>query len=395
MGKIVYLIDRSRVVAREECPRLRYLGYDYASEGLESDQASLPLLSGIAIHAAHAKLLVGQSIDSVVEETINAYVAEIQLRGLAGITVTQDIIKEQAALLEGMLRVWAVVRMPMILEEYVVESIEQKWDWELAPGLVERIRMDAILRRKDDNLLHILDYKSMGYASEFFMEKQEHDTQTCLYVQALKEHTGEPVGGILYEGLIKGQFKKDTARSSQFYGQKIQQSPYTLTYALRGDVGTLYETDYTSRKGWVKVKTFEEMPMKQWVEHYLLPGGKGIVPVNELFVVVPPIAPPDYELQRVKEQTVFEETAYLEQLGRYREMVAYGEATNSGELGEQLAEGLLNRFAPLRTGRCFKFGIEYGCKFRSICFNQGARPLDEGGFVKRVPHHDTDLVMVA
>lgn len=387
MGKILHLIDRSRVVSREDCPRLRFLGYDYNETGLDTDSASLPLLSGIAIHAAHARLLVGENIESVVESTISDYVAEIQIRGLYGLAVTKDIIKEQSALLEGMLRVWAIVRMPALLDEYDVVSIEKPFDWEIAPGLVLRMRFDAVLRRKADGLLFILDYKTMGYASEFFMEKQEHDKQTCLYIAALKETSGEAVGGIMYEGLVKGKFAKDNSKYSPFYGQKVQQSPYTMTYALRGDVGTLYETDYTARKNWFKAHTYDEMSMKEWVENYLIPGGKGIASVNELFVIVPPIEPPDYELQREKLQTANEELLYLDQLGRYREMLANGSLES---------EAFLDRFAPLRTGRCFKYGADYGCKFRSICFNQGAQPLAEGGgFKKRVAHHDTDLEMIA
>lgn len=392
MGKIIHLIDRSRVVAREDCPRMRFLGYDFEGDGLDSEAASLPLLSGIAIHAAHARLLAGQPLEGVVESIISDYVAEINTRGLYGLEVTKGIIKEQAALLEGMLRLWAATRMPLILEEYAVESIEQKWDWEMAPGLVERIRMDAILIRKDDGLRHILDYKSMGYASEFFMEKAEHDLQTNLYIQALKERTQEPVGGIVYEGLIKGQFRKDTAKSSPFYGTKIQQSPYTLTYALKGDAGTLYETEYTSRKGWEKVHTFDEMSMKEWVEHYLIPGGKGITQSNELFVAVPAILPSPAELLRTKRQVVNEELEYLDQLERYRNNQQF--VTGSSVL-EAKQEEFLDNFAPIRTGRCFKFGPENGCKFRSICFNQGAQPLSDGGFKKRIPHHDVDLTMVA
>lgn len=401
MSKIIHLIDRSRVVAREECPRLRYLNYDFDGDGLDSTQMSLPLLSGIAIHSAHARLLAGESLEGVVESTISEYVKEIEAKGLLGLEVTKAVIKEQSSLLEGMLRVWFAIRMPAILEEYEVESIEQKWDWEMAPGLVERIRMDAILLRRDDGLRHILDYKGMGYPSEFFMEKQEHDLQTNLYIQALKEKTGEPVGGIIYEGLIRGVFRKDTAKSSPFYGQKIQQSPYTLAYALKGEAGTLYQTEYTSRKGWQKVHTYDEMPMKDWVNHYLLAGGDNIILPQELFVVVPPISPPEAELLRTKQQVVFEELQYLDQLERYRALVAYAKAppqtaTVAGSIVEQMAEADLDRFAPYRTNRCFKFGADYGCKFRSICFNSGAQPLSEdSGFKKRVPHHDVDMTMVA
>jgi hypothetical protein len=315
MSRIIHLIDRSRVEAREECPRLRFLGYDFDGDGLDSEEASLPLLSGIAMHAAFARLLAGQPLEAIVESVISDYVAEINARGLYGLEVTKTIIKEQSALLEGMLRVWAVVRMPIILDEYDVVSIEQTWDWELSPGLVQRIRMDVILRRKDDGLLFIFDFKTMKYPSELFEKQKEHDLQTCLYVQALKERTGEPVGGVLYEGLIKGRFAKETTQSVPWSGQKVQLSPYTMAYALKSDIGAIYQTDYTNRKGFRKVRIVDEMSQKDWVENYLLAGGAGMISPNELFVSMPPVMPTPFELARIKQQVIREETQYHDQLG--------------------------------------------------------------------------------
>lgn len=381
MGKIIHLIDRSRVEAREECGMLRHLGYDFEEEGggLEPEAGSLPLLAGIAIHSAHARLLAGEGLEAIVSDVIAHYRAEIAERGLLGLDVTQEVIAEQAALLEGMLRMWAITRMPMILEEYDVESIEQKWDWELFPGLVQRLRLDAILRRKDDGLRFVLDYKSVGSPTDVWMEKFEHNLQTCLYLQGLKERTQEPVGGILYEGLVKGQFRKEIAHS-KWFGRKIQHGPYTIAYTLRGRSAfeTVYQTDYTNKKGYEKVRTFEEMSMKQWVEDHLVPNGMG----KELFIIVPPIKPPDYELLRVKQQTINEEIRYLAGMEEYRAAVRRGDPN---------AEALLELYAPRRTGRCYKYGKDYKCKFMGICFNAGVNPLEDG-YRKRAPHHDVDLV---
>jgi hypothetical protein len=395
VSNIIHLIDRSRVEAREDCPMLRFLNYDFEETGIEAESQSLPLLSGIAIHAAHARLLAGGDLDTVVSEVIRDYIDEIKLRGLYGLDVTNDIIREQSSLLEGMLRVWAVERMPRILEEYEVVSIEQTFDWALAPGLVQRLRMDAILRRRDDGLLHILDYKTMKYPSEMFFEQKEHDLQTCLYLQALKERSGEFVGGMLYEGLIKGRFAKDSAKASPFYGQKIQQSPYTIAYKLNGVTPSesVYQTNYTPKKGYHKVRTFDEMPMKRWVEEHMLHPGMDDVQPNELFVSIPAIAPPPSELEEVKAQVIFEETKYHDDLSLYRSLKKDADAGDIIAAG--MAAQVLRRMAPKRRGRCFKYGQDNKCVFTDVCFNQGAMPLEEGGFRRRRPHHDTDLEMVA
>lgn len=362
---------------------MRFLNYDYDGDGIETKRAALPLLSGIAIHAAHARLLAGEALDIVVTSIIAGYVEAIKERGLFGLDVTKELIREQSALLEGMLRVWAVIRMPAILAEYDIVSIEQTWDWSLVSGLAERMRMDVILRRKDDGMLFILDFKTVAYPSEIWEEKFEHDLQTCLYLQALRErYPDDIIGGILFEGLVKGQFKKETAKGSPWYGQKVQNSPYTVAYKLDGEQGmSVYQTEYTSKKGYHKVKTFDEMSMKDWVNYHLIPEGRA----NELFIALPAIMPPAYELVDAKEQVVREELEYHEKLARYVAMP-------DGYEKEQF----LKIFAPKRTGRCFKYGIDNRCQFTGVCFNLNVEPLGEGsGFVKRTPHHDTDMEMVA
>ncbi len=388
MSAILHLIDRSRVVAREECPRLRYLNYDFNESGLESEKGALPLLSGIAIHTAHARLLAGQPLEVVVAEVVACYVEDIKRRGLFGLEVTKALIAEQAALLEGMLRVWYAKRMPMILEEYDIVSIEETWDWELSPGLVQRMRMDVILRRKDDGLLFILDYKTMAYASDGVMEKHEHSHQTCLYLQALKEHFNEPVGGILYEGLIKGKFALDMAKASPFYKTKVQQGPYTMAWGLKGDIGTVLQTEYTPKKGWEKMRPYEVMPVKDWAQ-VLIEGGQGILSTNELFIPMPPISPPSEELLRMKRKVVREEEQYHAQLAAYKGLLASGDPA---------AVDYLDLFAPTREERCFKFGLDNRCQFSGptgICFNQGMEPLAaDSGYLPRTAHHDRQLEFV-
>lgn len=390
MSKVVYLIDRSRVETREACPRKRFLNYDYAGTGLEPEEQALPLLSGIAMHTAFARLLAGQDLEQVLTDILRDYRKEIEERGLQNLDVTEDIIQQQSALLEGMLRLWARVRMPAILRDYEVISIEQAWRWELAPGLFQSFRFDVLLRRRDDGVIFIMDFKTVKYPSEVWFEKFEHNLQTCLYLQAVKERmaqlTGNAddiLGGILYEGLVKGAFKKDTAQKSPWYGQRLQQSPYTLAYKLDGDQGVcVYQSDYTSKKGYRKVKTFEEMPMKNWVDHLFY---NEQATVNELFIVVPDICPPAYELERVKAQVIREELQYHKQLDTYREMDPTG----------RFADDYLDLFAPLRTNQCYQYGADHKCPFLTVCFNRGATPLEDGGFIPRKPHHDTDLTMVA
>lgn len=395
MGKSIY-IDRSRVATRQGCGRRRFWEYDYLPDdqlipttdgeivgGITRTTGSLPLLNGIAIHATHARLLAGMSIDDAVAQTQTEYTTEVCSKGVFGEMDVPGLIKEQIAMLEGMARLWAKWRLPVILEEYELAqfdgqpAIEQSWEWEMAPGLVQRLRMDAILRRREDGLLHILDYKSAAYVSEGWRDKFEHDLQTELYVQALKERTGEPVGGMLYEGLIKGKYAKDGAQKSKFFGQKIQQTPYCFAYLLEGAEGKVWSASYTAKKGFEKVRITDHMTTERWIEDVL----KYQVQPSDMFVVTPPVCPPPYELERVKKQVVQQELAYHTNLDLYRELLAEGQ--------DDQALDLLDRFAPQIGGMCYRFGIDYKCPFvTDVCWSQGARPLEDGGFEPRTPHHE-------
>lgn len=392
MGRLIY-IDRTRVAVRQECPRKRFLSFDYLPEellnapideaGIVRSLQSLPLLNGITIHAAHARLLAGWDIDRVVQEAHTEYTTEVNAKGVFGEADVAGLIREQLAMLEGMVRMWARWRLPVILRDYELAdfgsgpAIEQAWEWELAAGLRQRIRMDAILRRRDDGLLHILDYKSCGNASEAWRDKFEHDLQTELYVQALKERTGEPVGGMLYEGLIKGYYRKDTAKSSAFFGQRIQSSPYCYAYLLEGEEGQVWSADYTNKKGFRKVRITDHMTTKQWCEEQL----QYMVQPSDLFVVAPPICPPPFELERIKKQVVNQELKYHADLAEYRRLLREG--------FEHEAQELLDIFAWQNGDACYRYGPDHGCPFvNGVCWVQGARPLEDGGFEKRTPHHE-------
>lgn len=395
MSKVIYLTDRSRIVAREDCERKRFINYDFDVDGeptgIERTTTSLPLLNGIEIHEAHAKVLAGQDIDTVVAEMVARYTTTVNERGVH--VYDEDnkagLIAEQTALLDGMLRGFVLVVLPRILEEYDVVTIEKPMDWELAPGLVQKLRFDAVLRRKGDGQLVILDYKSMAYISDAWEKKLERSRQTSLYVLAAEELFGEPVE-IAYVGMVKGQYAKDTAKSSPFYGQRIQKSPYVYAYGLVSADGGIYQAPYTPKKGYVKLRIPDayEGGTKAWVD-YLWHNDRNSL--NELFTFIPPFAPTRREMHRVKELVVREELAYLRRIKNYRAMVA--KANGDSRLLQQAQDYLDFVAAPMREERCYQYGEASACAYVGICFNEGGfeHALADGGFEPRKAHHNTEL----
>ena len=399
MKYLPYITDRSRIVAREECPRSRYLGYDLKLptrdiRGIQRTSISLPLLDGIEDHEAHARLFKGDSIKDIITDMKVRYVAVVKKRGIFKVKdeETLRVMTEQLALLEGALRTFERIWLPRLLDEYDVVNIEQSHDWELAPNLRQKLRFDVLLRRKADGQLVIMDYKTMGYVSDGWNLKHEHSRQTSLYTQAAEEIYGEPVD-MGYIGVVKGKRTKDTAQSSPFKDQVIQYSPYCYAYVLRnGEVGNVYQTAYTNKKGYVKFRTYDEMPMVEWVD-WLFENERPMV--NELFVFIPPFAPTLDDRRRAKMLAIREELEWVEKLEHYETLKARAMREGNLQLLQQAQDYLDFVFAPMREEVCPKYGPEYICQFDGICHNQGALENviagEDPAFESREPHHETTV----
>jgi hypothetical protein len=396
---LIYITDRSRIVKREDCERARYLNYDFAIDGsmvgIQRREMGLPQLNGIEIHEAHAKLLASAAgfkgyehytVDLVVAEMRERYKAQVFAKGIYGEANPDELIREQMALLEAMLRTFTLLWLPRILDEYDVVTVEKQMEWSLAPGLKQRLRFDTVLRRKGDGQLVILDYKSMSYISDAWAKKIERSRQTALYITAAQELFGESVE-MAYLGMVKGMYRKDTAKSSPWYGQKIQSTPYLYAYRLATDVGDLWEIEWTAKKGYQKVRTYEVQEMKEWV-NWLWHNKRN--QLNEMFVFNPPFSPTPVEMNRVRELVVREELAYVKRVRVYHQMRDKAIRENNGLLFKQAQEYLDYVVAPMREESCFKYGEANVCQFYGICFNQGAyeNVLDDPDFEPRVPHHD-------
>jgi hypothetical protein len=386
----LYDLDRSRIVAREECERKRFLNYDFdvygEPIGLQRKTASLPLLNGIEIHEAAARILGGERLNDVMELMNSRYRGQVDARGVHAHPDVDRLIAEQTHMLEGMLRAFALTWVPRILEEYDVVSIEQPLTWGIAPSLRMRFRFDVVLRRKGDGQLVILDYKSMAYVSDAWSRKLERSRQTHLYIAAAQELYGEKVE-MAYVGMVKGIYGMETAKSSPFYQTKIQKSPYLYAYALRGSVGNVYQTEYTNKKGYQKFRTYDEMPMAEWID-WLWKNERETL--NNLFTFNPPFAPTQGELDRVKALVIHEELEYLSNITEYRRLLEVAQRSGEPEDFRIAREFLDLTAAPMRDEACVMYGLEHTCQFYGLCHTEGALDtvLEDEEFEKREVHHE-------
>ncbi len=383
--------SRSAIVDREDCDRMRLLGTELDGTGYQPKSSSVAVLSGIHIHEGFAHLLTPDvdhysetRLDEAVEIMLDGYTKAFEEHGVRqgeGEDV-ERILREQRFMLEVSLRGWRKVRMATLLADYRVVSVERAWRWELAPGIVLPFRMDAILRRNDDDLLHVVDFKGTSTGDDTWNAQHEDSRQTILYLTALEEYTGEHVGGILYEGIVRGQFKKDTAQKSPFFGQRIQQTPMVYGYRLLGQDGVnAWRPDYTALKGWVKTPAWEEHTSAEWVE-YLASVGT----LQKLFAAGTPVNPPPAFRQSIRRQIAHKERDFFIGLARFNELRALHGSDEHPDVQEHL-----EIWAPQNTGRCNKYGADHKCPFRAgaLCFLSNATEIlpEEAGFMPRIPHH--------
>lgn len=392
MAVTSYESSRSAIVALEECNRLRLLEYDLDGTGYQPKSASVALLSGIHIHEGFAFLLDPEGkhdLEGAVEVMLKGYTEEFEKQGLrqAQGEDVERILIEQRFMLEMMLRGWHRIRMPQFLSEYEVMSVERAWRWELTPGILLPLRMDAIVRRRDDGLLHVVDFKGTGTGDENFVLQHERSRQTILYLTALEEHTGEAVGGMLYEGLVRGSFRQDTAKGSPYYGQRIQNSPLTYAYKLEQLDGMhLWRADYTKAAGWMRTGVWESFTPAEWLEFLVQTKDKeGRVLLEKMFVPSVAVNPDPGFRQSSRRQIAIQERAYLDGLLKFNTLRDIYDDTADE------TQAHLEAWATQKTGRCSKFGADHRCAFAAggLCFLPNATEIlkDEEGFMKRVPHH--------
>ena len=387
-----YFTSRSNIVDWLDCRRLGFLSEDFNGQGYAPVASRVPLLSGDHIHNALAQTLGHYSgispidgndpIATVVERITSDYTAEILETGIQDLNDAEVEFTrtEQLVLLEGMLRGWVTYRLPIILDEFDVVEIEHTQLWKLGPGINIPIKRDALLRRKLDGLLGVMDFKGAPFVDDAWQRTHEQSLQTILYLEATEELLGEATFGIFYEGLVRGYWRKDTAESSPFFGRRIQQSPYCYGYANYDGFEPLRQAKYTNRKGFVKFRVADELPVAEWLQllekEDILPG---------LFVTMAPVNPTPEFRGRVRQQLLFQMQRRLSDLNKFNALLA------KHGLDHPLVQAQLDLMAPMNTARCYKYGADYRCPFVHACPAPGgglAEIPESPEFEVRKPHHD-------
>ena len=446
---MTHYTDHTRTELAQRCPRKRYLEFEYpgskpGQRGFRRKGQKIELLTGGQVHLGIAIMLrgvmagqkdsrelVGNAVDAAInsvnklenklEEGFWSLVAE---KGL-DLEAQEDqayVAREQAALIEALIRGWASVRLPGILREFEVVEVETEhtvklWEREGSPlrgeGRVPIIRADpdgtqtitgyryeneslewqsrpdAVLRHRGTGDLHILSAKTVNEWKPWKDWSYQIAMQGVSEIPGVEQDLGERISMVEMEYLLKGQRKKE--KDSGIYitwsplirgwvqrGITPDQDRYAWRYKWKDpETGKQRQLIKGGGEGWTRYEPFAEdgMGIEKWLE--LLASGTmepqtGENPL-ELQFLCRPISRKGEQIEEWKISTV----------GQERDIALAPK--------EPVMENLARNFPRYRHA-CTDFMRK--CWAYKICWESGGiesgNPVDGEEFVWREAHHSPE-----
>lgn len=365
MNKELRLYDRSRVTTDWQCPRKRYLQYEFEGKGIVSGNTQLELYMGSALHDGLAVIAL-TSKNGVDIDAIAVAAHKQMLDGLMSNSYGEvedfDYAEEQATLVEGLLRGFHKHVWPSLMEQYpTILHIEEEMRYD-HDGLVFMSKPDLVVADRDNNVCYI-EYKSTSSKKEGWTNSWATAVQLHSTIKAIEATFGEKVQQVLVQGLYKG---------FESYGK--QSSPFCYSYQRKGTPPfSKDETSYEYKAGFKRYPTWEMAGgVKKWVEE--MPSQV----LGDQFPQVPPIFP--------NEDLV---NAFFEQRKWREREIELATDILSGGIDEEAKRNVLDVSFPQRFDQCNPY-FGKGCMYKRICHGGVVDPLNEG-FIYREPHHTLEM----
>lgn len=441
------LTSRSAVLTYQVCPRKRYLNYHVNQTGITSSFLNLDLAIGSCCHRGLQHLLEHcrvhhpdgdfeeKCIDEAVEHALNMWMNDFcsncnfKARGLEDFTY---VMYESANLIEGLIRSWAIYRLPLFLEQYEVLEVEKEEIFPFNKDVIFQAKADGLLRNRSNNELVILSIKTAAQFLPITMTQILYDMQGMSEIACVKNRLNNITSEILddtlnkkylkfakelnitqelynylsnnlqkggdnsikikmvqYEYLLKGQYRQESDglyKRQSFLVHPLKQD----TFMIIGSGGFKTTPDSFKwktgsgrpPKGWSKCDIWEEISMKEWINllaSNLVQPEEGIAfsslfPNSEETLVIRS----EEEIKEWEISTKYQEQSIFEKLNLMKIM-------NNPEEG-------LAMFFPKNTQNCTNF---YGgsCQFIPLC-HEGMEidtAISNGLYFIRKPHHELEM----
>jgi hypothetical protein len=439
----LWLTDRTRYkLGTARCPRARYLGSHFGPTGygITARRESLPLVTGISVHrglegfatilAEFDRLPDIHETRAIIAETTADYIARVELRGYRGILsnqVTEETIREQAALISGLLWALRLKFLPWLHQGYRVLVVERERLHFLscacgAPpldptehirrqcsGQALMLRTDLIAQRRSGQSLAYFEAKTTGWDSDAWVEQWETDAQLGLGTLDTHALYGGDVTELYIVGLSKGRRTKDRFDPEQpkrqmsplCYGYArpanppLQSEDWLPSYEWTNDSGEVKRASRAHRRKGVWLLGDSDWPMwraYKGTDPDLTPEEFWVrfLPVSVLekcCFILGPMNRQDEQLASLLRSMAGEESRWQETLWALYELQQRGWSWRDTRFQAEL-----DRLVPC-SWACRPFGKEHQCEFVPICHrHQGwDDPLGSGHYQPRLPHHQPEL----
>ena len=460
-NKIKRFTSRSAALAYQTCKRKRFYAYHWGNHGLSSEAIDLYLETGTSIHRGLQNLLEHcrlehpdgsfeeQCINQSVELAINLFREDISKASISlkdtEYAQASWIIAEHECLIEGLIRAFAIKRLPSLLNEYEILSVEKdEIFYEFSNEVFWQSKADAEFLTKDyslgvvvcsiktaseyaDNTIRNLLTDMQGNSewasvqarllrefnefqsimesgnTEWIAEQVKNNPYTNYFIWCNENNQLPKVYAVQYEHLVTGEWRDDD-KTGLRKRRSFLVHPYKLsmmgTFNIFGNTKvTSPSTDYKWKvnagkqpKGWEKINIWEDIGVLNWIN--MLAQGQ----------VQPEEGDPLDNIIRTSE-LIFRDRNDGAQLKEWYESTKYQEEDIAYKLNEleEVAEICkrkndwsdyelrLNQFFPKETQTCWNY---YGrhCEYARICHEMyNINDLINANIlVNRNPHHEPE-----
>lgn len=357
-ARMIRLYDRSRTTTDWTCPRRRFWQYEYKGKGVVSNNLSLELYMGSAIHDALAGIAQGVDIDEL------AVAAQKQMFDILAKDDDFDTItfaNEQAALVEGLVRGFYRHVCPRLMASYpIILFVEEEMTFQ-HDGFTFMAKPDLVLQGTDGRVVYV-EYKSTSSKKDTWVNSWDTAVQLHSTIKAVEATKGVKVDEVVVQGLYKGYSSYNKQNSPFCYAYSRGANPPFVT----AEIGYEYKPGFKRTPVW-------EMPggVKAWV------AGMSDTMLADQFPSTAPIF--------IKDDMV---EAFFMQRG-YREGAIQMAVDMMEGADADTTSSILNAAFEQKFEACSP-AWGHPCGYRQLCFGQVDDPLTQG-FSWRTPHHALEM----
>lgn len=438
-----YTSNTPLTTGQRDCAMARYLGYHAGvhGTGYRRTKKSVPLVSGGAVHKGIE--LLGEWIldyqraqptkrlmDAPVEvtawaaaEAARQYRVQAESRGLLlGISEVESkdaialLINEQATLVEALVWVYAIARLPIMLASYRLLAVEVEeapvldctcglGDWlgqadqheaRGCTGIVQQGKADFLWEKIEDGSIAYEEFKTKSAPRYDWEQAWEHATQLFINMEAASARIGKSVDTAFVPVLYKGSRKRPWGASPDV--PKTQDSPLVYGYYDPGSLPVRaadWQSEYESYSEFSAKKsrlpqTYKKTPIwdpanplepirpdasrvETWVRKHVTQ-----LQLLKIFNVLGPFPKPTTRVPLIVQGIAVEESDWRARVNELRRVEAY-------EPGDPNIDQMISR-----SWNCTRYYSR--CEFWPVCNREpGWEDLStHPDFQIRAPHHVTE-----